>query len=108
MGCSRLVALRWVILPQAARVMLPPFGNEFASMMRTTSLLSVISFEELLRVTTLAINDTFRPLELYSVAACYYLALYTAWTLIQARLERLAAVGSAADRSRLSTLPDPA
>lgn len=108
MGCSRLAALRWVILPQAARVMLPPFGNEFASMMRTTSLLSVISFEELLRVTTLAINDTFRPLELYSVAACYYLALYTAWTLVQARLEQLAAVGVAADRRALSILPDPA
>jgi polar amino acid transport system permease protein len=107
-GCGRWATLRWVVLPQAARVMLPPFGNEFASMMRTTSLLSVISFEELLRVTTLAINDTFRPLELYSVAACYYLALYTVWTLIQKRLETLASVGSSADALRRSTLIDPA
>lgn len=108
MGCSRLGTLAWVVLPQAARVMLPPFGNEFASMMRTTSLLSVISFEELLRVTTLAINDTFRPIELYSVAACYYLTLYTGWTLIQARLERRATIGATADRRVLSALPDPA
>ena len=77
-------------------------------MMRTTALLSVISFEELRRVTTLAINDTFRPIELYSVAACYYLALYTGWTLIQARLERRATIGATADQRVLSALPDPA
>ena len=109
MGSGRLATLVWVLLPQAARLMLPPFGNEFASMMRTTSLLSVISFEELLRVTTLAINDTFRPLELYSVAACYYLALYTGWTLIQRWLETLATAGVATDpRGVVPPLPDPA
>ena len=57
------------------RVILPPFGNEFASMMRTTSLLSVISFEELLRVTRIAINETYRVLEFYSVSAVYYLLM---------------------------------
>lgn len=82
--------LVWVVLPQALRVALPPFGNEFASMMRTTSLLSVISFEELLRATTLAINQTFRPLELYAVAALWYLLMYSAWLLVQHRLERQA------------------
>ena len=65
MGLSPIETMGSVILPQAVRVFLPPFGNEFTSMMRTTSLLSVISFEELLRVTTLAINETFQPLELY-------------------------------------------
>ena len=72
------------------RIALPPFGNEFASMMRTTSLLSVISFEELLRATTLAINETFRPMELYAVAAVWYLLMYSAWQIIQHRLERSA------------------
>ncbi|MDQ0393146.1 amino acid ABC transporter permease [Labrys monachus] len=107
-GFSRLGTLRWIILPQAVRVILPPFGNEFASMMRSTSLLSVISFEELLRVTTLAINDTFRPIELYSVAACYYLLLYTSWTLIQQRLEGAAAFGAVRRPQSLSIIPDPA
>ena len=74
-------------------VIIPPLGNEFLSNLRTTSLLSVISFEELLRVTTLAINETFRPIELYSVAALYYLAMTTVWTLIQAGLERRFAAG---------------
>ena len=92
LGFSRAMTMRTILLPQAARVILPPFGNEFMSMMRTTSLLSVISFEELLRVTTLAINETFRPLELYSVAALYYLAMTTAWMLIQSLLERRYAI----------------
>lgn len=93
MGFSRLGAMWHVVLPQAVRIALPPFGNEFAAMMRTTSLLSVISFEELLRVTRVAINESFRVLELYAVAAVYYLALYTAWLLVQAWLERIAARG---------------
>ena len=92
-GFSRFATLRLVVLPQAMRVMLPPFGNEFASMMRTTSLLSVISFEELLRVTTIAINETFRPLELYTVAAIYYLGMTTLWMAIQSLLERRFAIG---------------
>lgn len=99
MGFSRLQAMRYVILPQALRVILPPFGNEFASMMRTTALLSVISFEELLRVTRLAINETYRVIELYSVAAIYYLLMYTAWLVVQAWLERVAARGVVARAS---------
>ena len=93
LGISRTKTLLYVIIPQAVRVIIPPLGNEFLSNLRTTSLLSVISFEELLRVTTLAINQTFRPIELYSVAAIYYLVMTTVWTLIQARLERRFAAG---------------
>lgn len=93
MGLSRAETMRSVVLPQALRIMLPPFGNEFSSMMRTTSLLSVISFEELLRATTLAINETFRAFELYAVAACWYLAMTTAWMLVQSWLERRSSLG---------------
>ena len=96
LGMSRGATMWYVILPQATRLIVPPLGNEFLSNLRTTSLLSVISFEELLRVTTLAINETFRAIELYSVAAVYYLAMTTVWTLIQAAIERRLA--AAADR----------
>jgi polar amino acid transport system permease protein len=99
LGFSRFEALRTIIMPQAIRVALPPFGNEFAGMMRTTSLLSVISFQELLRVTTLTINEVYKPLELYSVAATYYLLMYTAWIFIQARLEHGSSTGVDARRS---------
>ena len=93
LGYSRGLTTRAVLLPQALRVILPPFGNEFTSMMRTTSLLSVISFEELLRVTTLAINEIFRPLELYSVAALYYLVMTTGWMYVQKYIEHRLAPG---------------
>ena len=97
LGMSRGQTMRRVILPQAARLIVPPLGNEFLSNLRTTSLLSVISFEELLRVTTLAINETFRATELYAVAALYYLAMTTVWTLIQAGIERRLAVSAERD-----------
>ena len=97
LGMSRGQTMWRVILPQAARLIVPPLGNEFLSNLRTTSLLSVISFEELLRVTTLAINETFRATELYAVAALYYLAMTTVWTLIQAGIERRLGVSEARD-----------
>lgn len=103
LGFSRAETMRSILLPQAFRIILPPFGNEFSSMMRTTSLLSVISFEELLRVTTLAINQVFRPIELYSVAALYYLALTSGWMLIQQQLESRAARGRRRAGTRLTT-----
>ena len=99
LGMSRGQTMRRVILPQATRLIVPPLGNEFLSNLRTTSLLSVISFEELLRVTTLAINETFRATELYSVAALYYLAMTTVWTLVQAGIERRLGVSEERDRA---------
>ena len=99
LGMSRGQTMRRVILPQAARLIVPPLGNEFLSNLRTTSLLSVISFEELLRVTTLAINETFRATELYAVAAVYYLAMTTVWTLFQAGIERRLGVSAGRDRA---------
>jgi len=94
MGFSWIQTMRFIIVPQSIRIILPPFGNEFASMMRTTSLLSVISFEELLRVTRIAINETYSVMELYAVAATYYLIMYTVWLLIQQYLEKLASKGT--------------
>lgn len=111
LGYSRALTMRSVLLPQALRVILPPFGNEFTSMMRTTSLLSVISFQELLRVTTIAINDVFRPIELYSVAAVYYLLMTTAWMYLQKLAERRLEHGqgrvqSAADQESVRNLQE--
>ncbi len=99
MGLSRAETMRSVLLPQAVRIILPPFGNEFTSMMRTTSLLSVISFEELLRATNMIINENFRAIELYAVAAVYYLAMTTLWMGIQAWLERRFAIGGRPGRA---------
>jgi polar amino acid transport system permease protein len=79
---------RLVVLPQAARIVLPPLGNNFNNLLKATSLLSVISVQELLRKTIELVQATFRPTELYTIASLYYLAMTTTWGTIQKRLER--------------------
>ena len=87
LGMKYSTAMRRVVLPQAARVVLPPLGNQFNGMLKATSLASVISMDELLRSTQYLIQLTFRSLELFTIACMYYLVLTTCWSLIQRRLE---------------------
>lgn len=93
LGLSRVQCFRLVILPQAIRVAIPPTANEFITLLKVTSLASVISLQELLAVTTREISVTFRFTELYSVALIYYLAIVSVLMLGQARLERHYAAG---------------
>ncbi len=100
-GLSRAQVMRLVILPQAVRVIIPPIGNTFNALMKTSSLASVISMEELLRRTELLVQVNFKVLEIFCVAALYYLVLTTIWGVIQRRIEgRLSrGVGSSAEPS---------
>lgn len=90
---SRALGMTWwqqmriVIIPQATRVIIPPLGNQFNLMLKTTSLASVISMEELLRHAQQLAQVEFRVLEVYLVAACWYLVLTSIWGQIQRRLE---------------------
>jgi len=86
-GMPYWTMLRVVILPQAARVIIPPLGNNFNGLLKSTSLASVISLEELLRRSQMLIQLEFKVLEIFIVAACYYLAMTTLWGLVQRRLE---------------------
>jgi polar amino acid transport system permease protein len=88
LGLTRAQAMRDVILPQATRVMLPMLGNSVNGLLKTTSLTSAISMEELLRRTNLLIQERFLTLELFVVASIYYLIMTSAWSLIQRWLER--------------------
>jgi polar amino acid transport system permease protein len=81
-------AFRLVVLPQALRVAVPPLVNEFISLLKSTSLASVISLRELMTVTGYAIASTFRFLEWYAAALVYYLVMVGALSLLQAQLER--------------------
>ena len=84
-------AMRRIILPQAARVIVPPLGNEFNNMLKTTSLLVVISVPELyvtFSYKNASGSTVFHPFELFLAAAVWYLLLTTIWGLIQARIER--------------------
>ncbi|WP_460275327.1 amino acid ABC transporter permease [Celeribacter sp. ULVN23_4] len=87
-GMTNVQKMRYIIAPQAARIMIPPLGNSVNGCLKTTSIASVISMEELLRRTQVLIQEKFLVLELFVVAALYYLVMTTAWDLIQRRIER--------------------
>ncbi len=87
LGMTYGLAMQRIILPQAAKVIIPPLGNEFNSMMKTTSLLEVISAGELFFGFTQVNARLFKPFELFIAASLYYLALTTIWSIIQARIE---------------------
>jgi polar amino acid transport system permease protein len=86
-GMPYATMMRVVVLPQAARVIIPPLGNNFNGLLKTTSVTSVISMEELLRRSQMLIQEQFKVLEIFTVAAIYYLVMITGWNLVQRRLE---------------------
>ena len=94
LGMTYRLTMSRIVLPQALRVIVPPLGNEFNNMLKTTSLLSVIAVQEMLRVTQASAASTFKYFELYFAVALYYLALTTIWSFIQSRIERRLGVAS--------------
>ena len=87
-GFSSAQTMRYIVLPQAMRLIVPTLGNSINGLLKTTSITSVISMEELLRRTQVLIQEKFMVLELFLVAALYYLLLTTLWDLAQRRIER--------------------
>ncbi|MDC0610407.1 amino acid ABC transporter permease [Vibrio sp.] len=87
-GFNHLGIIRHVIFPQTMRLILPTLGNSVNGLLKTTSVASVISVEEVLRRTQILIQEHFKVLELFLVAATYYLILTTLWDLVQKRIER--------------------
>ena len=100
-GMTRTTTMRVIVMPQALRIIIPPLGNAFNGLMKTSSLASVISMEELLRRTEMLIQVQFKVLEIFIVAALYYLMLTTLWGFVQQRLEaHFSRAVTASDRSR--------
>lgn len=88
LGMNRLMTLRRIVLPQAMRVIIPPTGNETISMLKTTSLVSVISVTELLRATQLIYAANYKTIPLLIVASIWYLLFTSLLTVIQSHIER--------------------
>jgi len=84
-------AMRRIILPQAARVIVPPLGNEFNNMMKNTSLLFTIGVFELFAFSNQNYSQFFIA-DYFLAIAVWYLFLTTIWTFIQAYIERRLAV----------------
>jgi His/Glu/Gln/Arg/opine family amino acid ABC transporter permease subunit len=88
LGLSQAQIFRLIILPQTIRVIIPPTGNEFITLLKLTSLASVISLRELLTVTSQTVAVNFRFAELYGAATVWYLAIVSVFMVLQGRLER--------------------
>jgi len=95
LGMTPGMAMRRIVLPQAARVIVPPLGNEFNNMLKTTSLLFVLGVVELYNVFNIKQGQSFRPFELFLACAVWFLLLTTIWGVIQSRIERRLARGTA-------------
>lgn len=87
-GASRWCALRRILIPQAMRSIVPPTGNQLISMLKATSLVSVIAMGDLLHSVQTVYNQTFEVIPLLIVAVCWYLALTSLLNWVQAAIER--------------------
>jgi polar amino acid transport system permease protein len=79
---------RRIVLPQAARVIVPPTANELISMLKLTSLCLVIGLPELLTTAQLIYGRNFQQIPLLIVASIWYIVLTTILTIVQSRVER--------------------
>ena len=99
-GMTPAMAIRRIILPQAARVVVPPLGNQFNGMLKNTSMLAFIGVYEIFLDTQNGYSRTFRPAEYFLAVAVWYLLLTTIWAVLQAMIERRLANDSSAPALR--------
>ncbi len=85
LGLSNVQIMSRIVVPQAFRIVIPPFGNTFISMLKDSSLVSILAVDELMRRTQIVAAETFRPFELYAAA----IVIYYVMTFIVARLVNL-------------------
>ncbi|MDQ0733453.1 amino acid ABC transporter permease [Arthrobacter sp. B1I2] len=94
LGMTRMKMLRRIVIPQAMRVIVPPFGNEVISMLKSSSLVSVIAMAELLYSAQLIYQQSYETIPLLMVASLWYLVLVTVLSAIQYYVERRFSRGS--------------
>jgi polar amino acid transport system permease protein len=88
LGMNYLQSMRFVILPQAFRVVLPPLGNEFIAILKDTSLLVILALPELTQKARLFAADTFRPFESYITIGALYLVMTLFLSFLVRTVER--------------------
>lgn len=88
LGMTNPLTMRRIVIPQAVRIIIPPTGNQFIGMLKTTSLLFTIAVPEIFAQGTNIYTVNFRYFEVLCVVSIWYLALTTVLTLAQRRLER--------------------
>jgi polar amino acid transport system permease protein len=93
LGMSQAQAMRYVILPQAFKRVIPPLGNEFIALLKDSSLLSIIAIEELFYSGKIIAGRTFQPIPMYIAVALYYLVMTQLISQWVAYMERRLAKG---------------
>jgi polar amino acid transport system permease protein len=88
LGMDEFRIMLWVVMPQALRIIIPPIGNQFISMLKVTAIVSVIGVQDLLMVAEQDASGSFRYLETLFAAGVYYLVLTTIFMQVQMRIER--------------------
>ncbi len=94
LGMRRLLTMRRIVLPQAMRVIIPPAGNETIGMLKTTSLVSIVTLPELLYSAQSIYSRTFQTIPLLVVASLWYLIMTSVLTVGQYYIERHFGKGS--------------
>jgi len=112
LGMTRAQTLRRIVLPQALRIVIPPIGNDTISMLKFTSLVSVLALPDLLYSAQMIYSRTYQTIPLLIVATIWYLVLSTILTFIEHYVEHrlndaqplsIAAVVSSLFKSRFWT-----
>ncbi|GAA3075864.1 amino acid ABC transporter permease [Streptomyces glomeratus] len=94
LGMSHGRTLRRIVIPQAMRVIVPPTGNEVINMLKTTSLVAAVQFPELFRYAQDIGQTSGAPVEMYFLAAAWYLIMTSVLSVGQYYIERYYARGS--------------
>ena len=100
-GMTRLTAMRRIILPQAMRVIIPPMGNEFIGLLKTSSMASAIAYAELLHRAQLIYFVNAKVMELLIVATAWYLIVVTLLSIAQTFIENYFSRGQRTEKSSI-------
>ena len=93
LGMSYFQAMRYVILPQAFRIVMPPLVNNLSALLKDSSLIAVIALPDLLQMGRLYISRTFRAFEGYNTVALLYLLMTLILSSLSRVLERRMKIG---------------
>lgn len=87
-GMTKNQVMRFIILPQAIRVVIPPLGNQFINLVKNSSILAMVGGLDLMYYGDLIASETFITVDTYIVVAMFYLLLTIPLTLIVRRVEK--------------------
>ncbi|MEL6272125.1 MAG: amino acid ABC transporter permease, partial [Chloroflexota bacterium] len=97
LGMTRWQVMRYIVLPQAFRVVLPPLGNDFIAMLKESSLVSIVGVEDITRQGSTTAQSNFVFFQAYNVVALTYLVLTLTLSMLVKGLEGYLDRGKARD-----------